>query len=512
MNLAELLDQQAAQRPEQTALIDGRCESEREISYGRLQELTLATAAHLKQVGITSGSRVLVLVPMRSELYVTLAALWRLGAVALFLDPSAGREHIAQCCAQAKPDALIGVPKARWLSLICPALRRVTCKLYWGSQLRWGVQPSGSIPIVEVPADQPAILTFTSGSTGEPKGAIRTHAVLRAQYKALTHAIALEPGERDLATMPIIALVNLAAGLTTLIPDADLRRPGFIKPGPVLKQIKRFQPTRCEASPAFLRVLCEEAERRGEPLSGFSKIYTGGAPVFPRNLRLYARSFVNASVNVLFGSTEAEPISHISLDEIAEADLAQMRAGNGLLVGAVSPETRLRIIRDQWGESLGLLSTDAWADMALPVGEIGEIVVSGDHVVPGYLNGQGDAENKIRVDGTIWHRTGDAGYLDSEGRLWLMGRCSAKFEVDGQTIYPFSVECAAAEHFNVPIAGCLKQDTGYILAIPTLSNTAIDDHFAPQLPRPENILQLKHIPVDKRHNAKIDYKALEKII
>lgn len=511
MNLATLLDDQAAQHPEQAALIDGPCGSERSINYGRLKELTIATGERLRQSGIGFGSRVLVLVPMQSELYVTLAALWRLGAVALFLDPSAGRKHIARCCAQAKPDALIGIPKARWLNWICPALRRVPNKLYWKRQLAWNAKSSGDIPIAEAPPEHPAILTFTSGSTGEPKCAIRTHKVLLAQYKALRGSIALEAGERDLATMPIIALVNLAAGLTTLIPDADLKRPGFIKPGPVFEQIKRFEPTRCEASPSFLRVLSEEATLRGETLAGFKKIYTGGAPVFPRNLRLYAQTFVNASVNVLFGSTEAEPISHIALNEISEDDLQRMGTGKGLLVGSISHETRLLIIRDQWGTPLGPLSMGELEAMALPVGETGEIVVSGGHVVPGYLNGQGDSENKIKIDGNIWHRTGDAGYLDNKDRLWLMGRCSAKFQADGQIIYPFSVECAAVEHFDVPIAGCLKTEGGYTLVIPPTATNCGNDDFAPVLAPPIKILQLKKIPLDKRHNAKIDYSALAKI-
>lgn len=509
-NLANLLKAQAGQRPAQIAMIDGRAGRERSITFQRLEELSAATAETLAQSGIKAGSRAIVLVPMRIELYVTLAALWRLGATALFMDPSSGIRHIARCCQMASPDAMIGMPKARLLTWVSGDLRSVSRKLYWGRQLRLDAQPSQELTIQPVGPEHPAILTFTSGSTGQPKGAIRTHHLLKAQYDALVKAIELEAGECDLATMPVFALVNLAAGLTTLIPDANLRRPGFILPKPVIKQIHHWKPSRCTASPTFFLRLCEEAEKQRTTLPHFRKIYTGGAPVFPRSLRFYSQSFTSASINVIYGSTEAEPISHIELNKISKSDLKRMREGKGLLVGKISPETRLRIIRDHWGEALTHISQADFAAMELSPFETGEIVVSGDHVIPGYLNGIGDAENKIRIETQIWHRTGDAGYLDREGRLWLCGRCSAKFVVDRATVYPFSIECAAVEYFDIHIAACLKQKSGYILVLPEKQSPNYIQQFAPKLPAPRKTIILRNIPVDKRHNAKIDYPKLEK--
>jgi len=92
----------------------------------------------------------------------------------------------------------------------------------------------------------------------------------------------------------------------------------------------------------------------------------------------------------------------------------------------------------------------------LAPGAIGEIIVSGDHVLPGYLDGYGDEETKINVGSVIWHRTGDAGYLDTKGRVWLLGRCSAKASDDAGVLYPFAVECAASE-----VAGVVR--TAFVL-------------------------------------------------
>jgi len=80
--------------------------------------------------------------------------------------------------------------------------------------------------------------------------------------------------------------------------------------------------------------------------------------------------------------------------------------------------------------------------MTVPVNQPGEIVVSGEHVLDGYLDGAGDKESKFNVDRMRWHRTGDLGAFDSSGRLWLLGRCSAKIEDRRGTVYPFKVECA----------------------------------------------------------------------
>lgn len=501
MNLVNLLLEQAARQPKNKALIDGRNGRERVVNFGQLEHRINACAKRLNAAGIGRGARVLVLVPMRSELYLTLAAIWKVGATALFLDPSAGRRHIAACCLRTSPDAVIGIPAARLLWWLQGALRRIPVKLVWGSHLKFGEEDHSPMPTAEVDNDTPAILTFTSGSTGVPKGAIRTHGLLHAQYRALRKAIALEAGEVELATMPIIALVNLAAGITTLIPDADLKRPGFVNTTPIREQIAHFQTNRCVASPAFLQ--------RFPPASGrLKKIYTGGAPVFPRGVEEIQKAFPGAVITVLYGSTEAEPISHIAWPDVADRDRTAMANGSGLLVGAVAPEAEVQVVADQWGTPIGAQNSHGWRQSALGVGGIGEIVVSGAHVIPGYLNGLGDEENKVSVEGRIWHRTGDAGYFDAMGRLWLMGRCAAKFIFNGKYIYPFAIECAAVEQLSLPIAACCSIRGEPTLFLPKEATIPIPHEFSVGTITIRRIIRTK-IPLDKRHNAKVDYARLK---
>ncbi len=506
MNLATLLTKAARTAPDRPAIIDGRAGRERITSFGELEERIQKTAARFRAIGMREGTRVLVLVPMGLELYLTLATLWHLGAVAVFLDPSAGRKAVRRCCGRARPEALVGIARARFLVGWHAPLRRVGIRWYWPCSDVSGRDSSPALDLVDLPNDHPAILTFTSGSTGEPKGAIRSHGLLHAQYQALHDSLALQAGEVDLSTMSVFTLINLAAGITSLIPDARLSTPGRSCQKRVLRQIARFRPHRTVASPAFLHRLVE-ADEGGEGFPSFQHVFTGGAPVFPRTFASFADRFRNARVSVLYGSTEAEPISHVAFDEVTVADRTVMREGGGLLVGPVAPPTELLILPDQTGTPLRFESKAALIAAALPANRVGEIIVAGPHVIPGYLEGIGDAENKISVGGRVWHRTGDAGMLDERSRLWLLGRCTARIDLPQGTVYPFAVETAAVEQFGCTIAACLAVAGRPVLCLPRGTACPQPLHI-PRVPVAINDIRLLRLPLDKRHNAKIDYSRL----
>src|SRR5262249_54887457 len=161
-----------------------------------------------------------------------LIALFRLGLVAMVVDPSAGMAHIEQCCALTPPHAFIGSAKAHLLRLASPALRRIPRKFVIGGALPGAVPWSRADTLA--PHDEvhdagpaaPALLTFTSGSTGLPKAALRSHGFLLAQHRVLEHTFPAAPGSVSLTTLPIFVLADLASGVTSLIAAGDLRHPG----------------------------------------------------------------------------------------------------------------------------------------------------------------------------------------------------------------------------------------------------------------------------------------------
>ena len=522
MNIVELLRDRANTYPSIPAIIDTRHGHSRILTFGDLEAAAGRAAALLHLTGLRPGDVVLVFQPMSAELYVALLALFRLGLLVMFLDPSAGKDHIERCCALRPPDAFIAGPRAHLLRLVSKAIRRIPRKFSIGLPVPGAVSwdRTDDMPysdqISSCSPETPALLTFTSGSTGQPKAAIRTHGFLLAQHRVLEQSLGLKAGEIDLATMPIFVWANLASGVSSLIPNVDLQRPGAIDPARVLGQIRRYRPTRTTASPAFLDRLASYCERNDQTLPSFRKIFTGGAPVFPYLLDRLQRIASHAQTTAVYGSTEAEPIAHIRHCDIEPDDLSAMLSGRGLLAGPPVPTLQLRILPNQWGRPIGPYSRLEFGAACLPRGEAGEIVVTGDHVLPGYLNGYGDGETKFTVDGTPWHRTGDAGYLDARGRLWLLGRCAACVEDIHGTLYPLAVECVAHQHPAVRRAAVVLHQDHRTLAVELHDHRPVVDLTSlKQILGWAHIEQIQvhtHIPVDRRHNAKIDYAALRRLL
>lgn len=514
MNIAEILLQRAAELGDNAAIVDVRRGRDRSFSFREFDSATADVADQLRAANLKPGDGVLLLHPVSAELYLVLVALFRLGCVAIFLDPSAGREHVERCCKVFPPAAFFGSQRAQLLRWTIPALRRLPkafCSGWFpGTQrLRLRTKSTPALEIVPLPAEAPALVTFTSGSTGQPKAVLRTHGFLLAQHRALEASLALQPGRTDLTTLPVFVLANLASGVTSVLPDADLRSTGQIVPGPVLAQIRRHNIETTAASPALLSRLLDECERTGTTISSLARIYVGGAPVFPSLLRKAKAYCPQAEVTAVYGSTEAEPMAEIALSSISRHDFQAMEQGMGLLAGRTVSSLTLRIIRDQWGTPIPPLSAQSFERLLVEGGTPGEIVVSGGHVLSGYVNGEGDTETKFGVEGTRWHRTGDLGSMDSSGRLWLLGRCNGKIGDARGTLYPFAVECAAMQTPAIRRAALAAIDGRRVLAIEAegaVSLEAIRSSLAwAQL---DEVVRLDHVPVDKRHNAKVDYTAL----
>src|SRR5580700_12050227 len=176
MNIAEILLQRAAELGGNAAIVDVHRDHvhrnfDRCYSFRELDAATASVADQMRSAGLKPGDGVLLLHPVSAELYVVLIALFRLGCVAIFLDPSAGRAHVERCCAIFPPKAFFGSPRALLLRWTIPALRRVPkafCTAWFpgSQQLDFSTAASPAREIVPLPAEASALVTFTSGSTG----------------------------------------------------------------------------------------------------------------------------------------------------------------------------------------------------------------------------------------------------------------------------------------------------------------------------------------------------------
>jgi acyl-CoA synthetase (AMP-forming)/AMP-acid ligase II len=526
-NLADLLREQARRRPDQPAIIDTHRGSKRVTTFAMLERQVGQAAALLHRARLRPGDTVLLLQPMSAELYVALIAVFRAGMTAMLVDPSVGIAQVERCCALGQPRGFIGSARAHVLRLLVPSMRRIPHKISIGAHVPGAIAWSDANDlaprddVVACPPNGAALLTFTSGSTDQPKAMLRSHDFLLAQHNVLQHTFAADAtnGATDgvsMTALPVFVLADLASGVTSLLPPGNLRKPGQIAPAPVVADILRYQPHRACASPAFWERIVTWCQHHHTTLSALQTVYTGGGPVFPALLDDLQACAPQARIVAVYGSTEAEPIAHVARDDIHADDRAAMLSGAGLLAGEPVDETALRILPDRWGTPVGPFFTNDFESTRMPTGQPGEIVVSGAHVGVGYVGGAGDAETKIRVDGVIWHRTGDAGYLDTQGRLWLLGRCSARIEDAHGTIYPFAVEAAAAGHPAVHRSAMVTWRGQRVLLVEPayplydgeldlLKHSLAWAHL-------DSIRVISHIPVDRRHNAKIDYPALTRLV
>lgn len=511
MNIAILLEEQARQRGEQVAIHHGKSR----ITYAELCEQSRKGANYFKHLGLTCGDTALVFVPMSIDLYIILLSLWREGVSAMFLDPSSGAKRIEDCCERVPPKCFIGIPKAHTLRITTPVIRDIPVKVSTGLSIccrRWENRKRFSSehkPVVTTP-DTPALITFTSGSTGKPKGTVRSHGFLLEQSKVLRNTLHLQSGMSDLATLPIFALINLASGVTTIIPSVSLKKPGKVSAKTVLKDIATLKPSTAVGSPPFFLRLIKH--KSCHQLQCLHTLYTGGAPVFPRYLRELGGKLPDTNLVAVYGSTEAEPIAELHHNHISAEDMSKMASGEGLLTGRIIDQINCRIIPDSWGTPIVQMDRSQFGDFVLPRMTPGEVVVSGSHVLKSYLDGVGDKENKFKVDEEFWHRTGDLGYVDDFNRLWLLGRCSAKITDGKGTLFPFAVETAVMQNSAMKRVALCAINKKRILVV---ESSLGKEELKSQLEAVVRKFQIDHlifqkIPMDKRHNAKVDYPALMK--
>lgn len=447
--------------------------SGKQISFNELDQRTRALASGFAARDIGHGDRVLLAMPVGIDLYASLAALWRLGAVVVFPEPAMGLKGLRHAARVTNPKAFLATGWYRLLGWLVPELRALPMRIRPHAGRHDTASQSDTSP------DDIALISFTSGSTGAPKAIARSHAFMMAQSDAISPLLEPQSDDtRDLVAFPVFVLVCLALGVTSVLPEWKLTRQDRASARQIHDQITRFGVTRLLVPP----VICETLSR-AKGLPKLDAIFTGGGPVFPDTLDRLAGLSPDMRMVAVYGSTEAEPIAHLEHASISVDDLEQMKAGGGLLAGKPVPQVDVMI-------------------------EEGEILVAGDHVNESYLDRTQNAETKLERDGRIWHRTGDAGRFDDQGRLWLLGRTQARVA----DIDPFTVETAARFW-----RGAQRSALAQINGKPVLAVEGDGAYLAQwkSAAKALGILDVRHVaqvPLDRRHGSKTDYTRLKRAL
>ena len=508
----------AQEAPDEIALVLTRTgvrnsNTAEQATFRQLHARAERFAGGLRAAGLEPGDRLILASPLSVDFYALSLALVGSGMTLVLIDGRMDRRRLLSALRSAGAQAVISLPTTlrRWPFV--PPLWRMR-------RYATGSAPPGVRAVAELESDKLgalldwpdevlAAISFTSGSSGRAKGVRRTYGILGAQHESLSQHLPFRVGDVDMPAFPAVVLHNLLCGVTTVLPPVDLREPGSADPAAVAAAVREHGVTTLSGAPAYIGKLVDHLLDRDECLPTVRRVVVGGAPVSRDLCARVLGAFPGVDGRIVYGSTEAEPIAHVSMANVLDAD------GDGYLVGASVPELEVELV--ELPERLDTeLRPGALAERAVPVGEV---VVKGPSVSRDYV-GDPDAValNKVReADGSVWHRTGDIARRDGDGRLWLVGRRGLEVRHRGGSLQPLAVEAGLIEIDGVRAAALVAhagQPEGE-LAVALDKPSRLHDiqaHLNASGLGDLPVRVLSELPTDLRHNSKVDRAALVSLL
>ncbi|KGE05019.1 alpha/beta fold hydrolase [Pseudohaliea rubra] len=509
------LDARAAD--DAVAITEASYGGNRSMSFAELATAVRHVAAGMAAHGIAKGDRVALLVPPGIDLTIALYACWRRGAVVVLADAGLGPRGLTRAMASASPQYVIGIPRAlaaaralRW-----PGERISVTTLSTLHNRTLGVATSlpalraigqGS-PLPDPPVDDAAAaVVFTSGSTGPAKGVAYRHHQLQAQRDALMAAYGITGADRLVAAFGPFALYGPAMGITSMVPDMDVTSPGTLSATALVDAVSAIDATLVFASPAALTSIAATADALSsaayQALKGVRMLLSAGAPVHPDVLRNARTLMPGAEAHTPYGMTEVLPVADITLEGIEAAG-----NGNGVCVGFPVAGVTVRISPlDRGGEASDELTDNP--------GVTGEILIRAPHMKETYDSLWATQQAAATPPG--WHRSGDVGHFDDQGRLWVEGRMADIVTTAEGPVTPVGIEHAIESLPGIAqaaVVGVGPPGTQQSVAIlrptdpprrPRLASVDRTDAVRAVAGVPvAAVLEVPRVPVDRRHNAKI---------
>jgi olefin beta-lactone synthetase len=534
-NVTEFLRELVEMDPDRVLLswLPSNAPSHSHLDARTLWTLVRKTAAGFESLGIKKGDRVLVFLPMIPPLYVTMFALEHLGAIPVFLDGWARRDELGVSAEIAEPKGIVTFPQAFALIQEIPQLASLSIRVAFGGDVPQTVRLETLMQTVAERGTEPveqedtALITFTTGSSGRPKGADRTHRFLAAQHYALNRHLPYGISDADLPVFPIFSLNNLASGVRTVLPCINLSQPSPQDADLLLKQFQSENVTCATLSPWLFSEMGKLCAAKNIQIPQLRRLVTGGAPVSRDDMMLMQKAAPQAEIYVLYGSTEVEPIAHISVKELlalpSRANEDEEWVENGVNVGVIDAGLQSHFLKITEIPTQ-LASDEDWAPLEVRRGEVGELVVMGEHVCRHYFRDPEAFQRAKIVDakGNIWHRTGDLGFVDKRGHLWLVGRVHNAILHQKGYLFPVRAEMvlrklsfvAHAAFLGMPTAQKGIQEAWCVLECRSNAPDATTCREAVTRVMNKNgipfdkIIFVDEIPMDARHHSKVEYATL----
>ncbi|MCB9262930.1 MAG: AMP-binding protein [Flavobacteriales bacterium] len=472
MNIVNHFFEAAKQHPLATAMV----EKQRVLSFSDMQKQVEQTAFSLSKKGIKSNQNILVMMPVGIDLYVHILAIFQIGARVVLVDQIFPKKGV-----------LYAFKKAECTAIVTNHFLSVFRLFFFSSGLFGNVfsikkNPERLKQISQKTRDDEALITFTSGSTGNAKAANRTHGFLDIQLQTIIQKTGLSPGDCHLTSFPVVTMCNLAVGATSVMFAKRLN----LKDRQLIKN--HFCPNIVSASVEYFNQFSAIIDH-----SKLKKLVVGGSTLLPHLVAKCTAKFDPKKTELVYGSTEAEPIATLTAAKYFDIYSTEEK---GIPVGVKHPNIEVKIIQPN-------------TDKVIECSEsyIGEIIVSGNHVLKTYYKDENAyRENKMEWQQTIWHRTGDAGYI-KHGILYFFGRMKWCWQENGEWFSPVTCEKFCSENNLALEATWLRIENENMLFYS--GKKAAKNDLLQSFPHTvSKIISLKKLPKDKRHASRIDYEKL----
>jgi len=416
----------------------GRAAQLRGADFSLTRQELQARVARLWSVwaraGLQQGDRVAVQLQNSTEMVQAVLAAWWGGAVIVPVNPMYRQRELEHVLADSGAAVLVFEREAEQVALPAAEIVGVD-RLYSASDI---AEICGDRAVAASPPDggtcertkldpsMPALITYTSGTTGPPKGAVATHGNLLAGARVYRDAAGVDESGAVLAMAPMCHITGMVGHLAAaVLTGAELVLIGRFDAAAALDAIERHQVTFTIGALTAYRALLGAAAVRPRDVSSLRALYSGGAPVAPAVAAEVERAF-GVPLGNAYGLTESTSISHLTpLGQRGPIDPST----GALSIGRPAPGTRAWIV-DESGHRL-------------PAGEPGELMIDGPGVVAGYWRNEAATDEAI-VGGAL--RTGDVAVEDAEGWFYLIDRIKDQINASGYKIWPREVEDVLYEH------------------------------------------------------------------